>query len=83
MIQQSYVSHRDYLLSALLVQWFFFIKNIHNKLLEQKLNTTFLVKLEKNATYIYKILQQGFGEGTMSRTQVFVSDFRGKERHYR
>jgi hypothetical protein len=37
-----------------------------------KINITFLVKLEINSTDIYKMLQQIYGEGTMSRTQVFM-----------
>jgi hypothetical protein len=32
---------------------------------------TFLLMLEKNSIDIYKILQKIYGQGTVSRTQIF------------
>lgn len=43
-----------------------FVKNMGDKLLEQRINIRYAMKLEKNATDIYKILQHVYGEGTMS-----------------
>jgi hypothetical protein len=54
-------------------QWWhsFFIKTMNDKLLEQRHNIKFLVKLKKNATDIHKMLQQDYEKGT-SRSQVSV-----------
>jgi hypothetical protein len=41
-------------------------------LLDQQTNGTCLVKLEKNATDIYKISQEVYGLKTIRKTQVFV-----------
>jgi len=43
-----------------------------DKLLEQRINITFLVKLEKNVADIFRMSQQIPKKGTMSRTWVSV-----------
>jgi hypothetical protein len=50
----------------------FSAKTAVDKLLDEGINIKFLMKLERNMTDIYKILQQVFGERTVSRTQGFV-----------
>jgi hypothetical protein len=49
-----------------------FVKSIGDKLLEQRTNIKYLVKLEKNAKNIHKLLQLVYEEATMGRTQNFV-----------
>jgi len=59
---------------------FFVCERISDKLLEQRLNTKFLVKVGKNATDIYKILQQLYGEETMNnRLLCRLSNFKTRE----
>jgi hypothetical protein len=54
-------------------------------MLEQTLDIIILVKLEKNATEICKMLQKVYGEGTVSRTQIIcgLSNFKVEEKSYR
>jgi hypothetical protein len=43
-----------------------FIKNNADKFLKQRINIKFLMKSDKNAIQIYKMLQQVYGEGKMT-----------------
>jgi hypothetical protein len=43
-----------------------------DKLLEQRINIMFLVKLKKNVTNIYTLLQQVYGEGQLIKKHVLV-----------
>jgi len=67
MIQGFCVNHWDSVFSVVTV-FCFSVKNRGNKLLEKEANIKFLVKLEKNATEIYK-LQQVYRQG---KIQVLV-----------
>lgn len=46
---------------------------------EQRINVKFLVKLEKSATETHSLLKQVYGDGCLSRTQVFEWHKRFKE----
>ena len=38
---------------------------------EQRINLKFLVKLKKTPTECYKLLQEAYGDNSLSRTRVF------------
>jgi len=41
-------------------------------LFKQQISIKLLVKLERNATSIYKMLQQVYGKGTVNRIEVLI-----------
>jgi hypothetical protein len=73
MIWQFCVKHfcreSGYFVVAVCINWHgVFIENMSDKLLQQSVNFKVFMKLEKNGTDIYKMLQHVYGEGTVSAT---------------
>jgi hypothetical protein len=58
-----------------LVQFFLFVKNIGNKLLENKTDVTFSMELEKKATDIYKMFFPGLSNFKMEGKTLKITKY--------